>query len=54
MVELGEEVERQHNATLDGLRGVAAIAVVWYHETQATLARAVPARGYLSVDFFSF
>ncbi len=43
----------QHIATLDGLRGVAAMAVVWYHMTgQAYGGEATPFRGYLAVDFF--
>lgn len=40
-----------HNATLDGLRGVAAVAVVWYHMTIQE-HETTPYRGYLSVDFF--
>lgn len=41
---------KQHNATLDGLRGIAAAAVVIYHETH--IIHVAPARGYLAVDFF--
>lgn len=44
-------MRQQHNATLDGLRGVAAGAVVWYHITQH-FRMSTPYRGYLAVDFF--
>lgn len=37
---------------LDGLRGVAALAVVVYHLTQVRLGRDVFPHGYLAVDFF--
>ena len=37
--------------TLDGLRGVAALAVIFFHFPQL-LGRAVFAHGYLAVDFF--
>jgi peptidoglycan/LPS O-acetylase OafA/YrhL len=42
---------RAHIATLDGLRGVAAAAVVWYHMT-IQVHMTTPLRGYLAVDFF--
>lgn len=42
---------RSHIATLDGLRGVAAAAVVWYHMT-IQVHMTAPFRGYLAVDFF--
>jgi peptidoglycan/LPS O-acetylase OafA/YrhL len=45
--------DHQHIAALDGLRGVAAMAVVWHHMTgQAYGGSATPSRGYLAVDFF--
>jgi peptidoglycan/LPS O-acetylase OafA/YrhL len=37
---------------LDGLRGVAAVAVVLYHIGTASGARWLAPRGYLAVDFF--
>jgi peptidoglycan/LPS O-acetylase OafA/YrhL len=43
---------RRHNASLDGLRGVAAAAVVWFHLTGEAFGVATPFRGYLAVDFF--
>ncbi len=43
---------RNHNATLDGLRGIAAVAVVWLHLTAASGIGSFPNRAYLAVDFF--
>ncbi len=43
---------KQHNATLDGLRGVAACTVVWFHMVSETARVAIPFHGYLAVDFF--
>jgi peptidoglycan/LPS O-acetylase OafA/YrhL len=40
--------ERQHYLTLDALRGIAAFAVMIYHQQQT----AVMGHGYLAVDFF--
>jgi len=40
--------QRQHYLTLDGLRGIAAFAVMIYHQQQT----AVMGHGYLAVDFF--
>ena len=40
--------ERQHYLTLDALRGVAALAVMIYHQQRTT----VMGHGYLAVDFF--
>lgn len=37
---------------LDGLRGVAALAVVIYHLTQVRLVQSLFPHGYLAVDFF--
>jgi peptidoglycan/LPS O-acetylase OafA/YrhL len=42
----------RHNATLDGLRGVAALAVVWLHMTEQTRLGSMPYRAHLAVDFF--
>lgn len=46
---------KQHYAILDGLRGVAAIVVVWFHIFEAYATSHVDQRinhGYLAVDFF--
>jgi len=40
--------QRQHYLTLDALRGIAALAVMIYHQQRA----AVMGHGYLAVDFF--
>ncbi len=40
--------QRQHFLTLDALRGVAALAVMIYHQRQARIM----GHGYLAVDFF--
>ena len=40
--------QKQHYLTLDALRGVAAIAVMIYHQQHA----AIMGHGYLAVDFF--
>jgi peptidoglycan/LPS O-acetylase OafA/YrhL len=47
-------MRKEHHASLDGLRGVAAAAVVLYHMTYQAFGPdgAAPHRGYLSVDFF--
>jgi peptidoglycan/LPS O-acetylase OafA/YrhL len=44
--------QRNHIATLDGLRGVAALAVVVFHMTSQTNLGELPPRSYLAVDFF--
>lgn len=44
--------QRRHIASLDGLRGVAAAAVVWDHMTFQVFNVPTPYRGYLAVDFF--
>lgn len=46
---------KQHYAILDGLRGVAAIVVVWFHIFEAYATSHADQRinhGYLAVDFF--
>ena len=40
--------QRQHYLTLDALRGVAAFAVMIYHQQQTRIM----GHGYLAVDFF--
>ena len=48
--------EKHHYHILDGLRGVAAIVVVWFHIFEAYATSHVDQiinHGYLSVDFFS-
>ena len=42
----------KHSHMLDGLRGVAALAVVAYHFGGRTMLPFMEARGYLAVDFF--
>ena len=47
--------EKQHFVILDGLRGVAAIMVVWFHVFEAFATSHLDQRinhGYLAVDFF--
>jgi peptidoglycan/LPS O-acetylase OafA/YrhL len=44
--------QRRHIATLDGLRGFAALIVVWLHMTTEAFKVSTPYRGYLAVDFF--
>lgn len=47
--------EKQHYAILDGLRGVAAIVVVWFHLFEAYATSHLDQiinHGYLAVDFF--
>ena len=47
--------EKQHFAILDGLRGVAAIVVVWFHIFEAYATSHLDQiinHGYLAVDFF--
>lgn len=46
---------KPHYALLDGLRGVAALIVIWYHVFEAFAASPVEQRvnhGFLAVDFF--
>ncbi len=43
---------KRHIATLDGLRGFAALAVVLSHFTNASGIHLFPNRAYLAVDFF--
>lgn len=47
--------EKQHFVILDGLRGVAAVMVVWFHIFEAFATSHLDQRinhGYLAVDFF--
>ncbi len=48
----GEASRRRHFAYLDGLRGVAAIAVVWLHAADVFELAWVPIHAGLAVDFF--
>src|SRR5580693_5691081 len=43
---------KHHIATLDGLRGVAALDVMAFHGTFGTTFHQYVSRGYLAVDFF--
>lgn len=46
---------KPHYKTLDGLRGIAALAVVWYHLFEGFATSPIDQRfnhGYLAVDFF--
>lgn len=48
---------KPHYDLLDGLRGVAAVLVVWYHIFEAFATSPIDQRfnhGYLAVDFFLF
>ena len=48
-------VTKPHYDLLDGLRGVAAITVVWFHIFEAFATSHLDQRinhGYLAVDFF--
>lgn len=48
-------VEKKHYELLDGLRGVAALLVIWYHFFEGFATSAVDQgfnHGYLAVDFF--
>lgn len=42
----------KHFMVLDGLRGVAALAVVCLHTSEEIGFGPLPAHGYLAVDFF--
>lgn len=47
---------KPHYELLDGLRGVAALVVIWYHIFEAFATSPVDQHvnhGYLAVDFFS-
>lgn len=49
--------EKHHYHILDGLRGVAAIVVVWFHIFEAYATSHVDQiinHGYLAVDFFFY
>jgi peptidoglycan/LPS O-acetylase OafA/YrhL len=46
------EGQKKHIATLDALRGIAALAVVIFHMTSQTQFGPFPPRSYLAVDFF--
>src|ERR1700744_2229878 len=48
---MGVRTEAKHFVVLDGLRGVAAIAVVILHASYCFKLH-VPAHAYLAVDFF--
>ena len=46
---------KPHYELLDGLRGVAALLVIWYHVFEAFATSPIDQRfnhGYLAVDFF--
>jgi peptidoglycan/LPS O-acetylase OafA/YrhL len=43
---------KQHNATLDGLRGIAAFFVVLFHLSLGSMYESFFWRSYLAVDFF--
>ncbi len=50
-----QSVAKPRYEILDGLRGVAAVMVVWFHFFEAFATSAVDQRinhGYLAVDFF--
>lgn len=52
---LGAGQQKQHYVILDGLRGVAAVMVVWFHIFEAFATSHLDQRinhGYLAVDFF--
>src|ERR1700722_882015 len=42
----------EHLATLDGLRGLAALAVLWYHICELLQIRIALPHVYMAVDFF--
>ena len=43
---------RRHFASLDGIRAIAILAVVWHHTTQRVSWLPITARGFLGVDLF--
>jgi peptidoglycan/LPS O-acetylase OafA/YrhL len=48
-----EMIERKnHNATLDGLRGIAAFSVVFFHLSFGPNNTSPISKAYLAVDFF--
>ncbi len=49
---MAEAGRTRHYVALDGLRGVAALAVVYYHIANHLMLPWVPERAYLGVDFF--
>lgn len=48
---------KPHYELLDGLRGVAALLVIWYHVFEAFATSPIDQKfnhGYLAVDFFFY
>ncbi len=45
-------IARRHFGSLDGIRAVAILAVLWHHTTQPVSWLPMTARGFLGVDFF--